>query len=193
MINLKSNVKSPGSEDGLSQASTLSGIKSNTLTLLQEQIEHEFFAERLYLSIGVWLDYAGYPETAKFFSTHALEEREHGMDFLNFILKRGEKAIVPGTKEPPTEFDDAGATLRAAVDHEKFITQKIADIYMSAMEEGDVMSMEIAREYTEEQIEEEQLFISLLKLYELEDKISIDMEAQMHAYRNKTKHIVGKL
>lgn len=193
MIDLQQKVEDPGSKDGLSEATEPTGIKSKTLELLQEQVEHEFFAERLYLSIAVWLDNAGYPETAKFFSHHAGEEKEHAMDFVNFILKRGEKVTIPGTKDPPNDFDDAGSTLRSSVDHEKFITQKIADIFAMALEEGDVMAMEIAMRYSKEQIEEEQLFMSLLKLYELEDKISIDMEAQMHAYIQKNKHIIGEL
>lgn len=193
MINLKPKVEDPGSTDGLSQATEPTGIKSNTLTLLQEQVEHEFFAERLYISIAAWLDIEGYPETAKFFSHHAEEEKKHAMDFVNFILKRGERVIMPGTKDPPNEFEDAGAVIRSAVDHEKFITQKIADIFVSALEEGDIMALELARQYSEEQIEEEQLFLSLLKLYELEGKIGIDMEAQMHAYIGKTKHLIGEI
>ncbi len=55
--------------------------ESNTCSLIQEQIGHELFAERLYLSIAVWLDYKGYPETAKFFSEHAKEE-ERKLRFL---------------------------------------------------------------------------------------------------------------
>lgn len=193
MIDLKQTVKSQGSPDGLSTATEPTGVKGDTLKLLQEQVKHEFFAERIYISMASWLDTEGYPETAKFFSHHAGEEKEHAMDFVNFILKRGERVNIPGTEIPPNDFDNAGALIQAAVDHEKFITQKIADIYASALEEGDIMALEIARQYSAEQIEEEQLFLSLLKLYELEDKISIDMEAQMHAYINKTKHMLGEI
>ena len=49
-------------------------------SLLQAQVDHEFENERLYLSMALWCASKGYVQTSRFFSEHALEEREHGMD-----------------------------------------------------------------------------------------------------------------
>ncbi len=167
--------------------------ESNTCSLMQEQIGHELFAERLYLSIAVWLDYKGYPETAKFFSEHAKEERGHAMDFINFILGRGKKAKIPETKEPQNDFVDAGEAIGLAVEQERLITSKIVAIYKSAIEEDNIIALDIIQCYIEEQVEEEKLFNSLFKLYKLEDEIGVDMEAQMHAFIKGNKHRIGNL
>lgn len=188
----KETVQDPGSDDGLGKAKDASGIKEDTLQLLQEQVEHEFFAERLYLSIAVWLDDQGYPETAKFFSEHALEERGHAMKFLNFILKRGEKTIVPATKEPPNTFENVGEVFETTLDHERFITEKVTKIYTTSLEEGDIMSADIARTFLTEQVEEEQKFLSLYNMYKLEDRIDVGMEAQICAFK-QGNHITGNL
>ena len=193
MIKLTPRVESPGSTDGLGNAKELTQVKSKTLQLIQEQIEHEMFASRLYLSMAVWLDAKGYPETAKFFAEHAPEERGHAMWFVNFLLERGEKPIIPATELPPNDFETEEEIFTASIDHEKFITQKIADIYAAALEEGDIMALEIARKLSVEQIEEEAWFLSLYNLFKLEGKISIDMEAQMAQFRKKGAHITGKL
>ena len=185
-------VESKGSEDGLSQATGTTEVKSGTLKLLQEQVKHEFFAERVYLAMAVWLDAKGFPETARFFSHHAQEEKGHAMKFVNFILQRGEEVEMPGTEAPPTEFKDEGVIFKTALDHEKFITEKITKIFTTALEEGDIMAMEIAREFIKEQVEEEQRFLSLYNLYLLDDKISIDMEAVMRNYADG-QHQIGKL
>ena len=57
-------------------------IQPKTLELLQEQIKHELFAERLYLSIATWCDSEGLTETAEFYDEHAKEERKHAMRFI---------------------------------------------------------------------------------------------------------------
>ena len=188
----KDTVKDEGTSTGLGNAETGTGVKSKTLQLLQEQVSHEFFAERLYLAIAVWLDQAGFPETAYWFSEHAEEERGHAMRFVNFILKRGEKVIIPGTKEPPTDFEDVESVFTAALDHERFVSEKITKIYTTSLEEADIMATEIAREFIEEQVEEEQVFLSLYNLFRLENKITIDMEAQMKAFA-EGHHRIGKL
>jgi len=193
MIQFNSDVEDKGSKDGLSKATEPTGIKSKTLQLLQEQIEHEFFAERLYISMASWLIHHGYPETGKFFYDHAKEEKHHARDFIKFVLERGEHAMIPATKEPPNDFENERAIFEHAVDHEKFITQKIADIYKAALEEGDVLALNIARKYAEEQQEEEVLFMSLLKMFELDDAITIDMEIEVGKLTKRKMHIIADI
>lgn len=169
-------------------------VASKTLKLLQEQIEHEFYAERLYYAISAWCDWKGYVQTAKFFSMHAAEEHKHAMSFVNFIQKRGEHALFPKTNTPTTDFDDMKAVINAALEHEYFISSKIKDIYMSACEESDFMAKNQARIFIEEQIEEEQLFKSLAKWLEInEGKANADFELEVVAIHNRESHIIGNL
>ena len=193
MIKLTPKVENPGSSDGMSKAKELSGIKKTTMELLQEQIGHEFFAERLYIAMASWLIHKGYPETGKFFYDHAKEEKHHAKDFIKFILERGEHAMIPETKLPPNEFENEEAIFTAAIDHEKFITQKIADIYAQALEAGDILALNIARKYAKEQQEEETLFASLYALFKLDNAITIDMEIEVSKLTKRKMHIIADI
>jgi len=86
--------------------------------LMQNQVDHEFENARLYLAMAIWCHINGYIETAKFFSTHALEERKHGMDFLNTMLVLDMEVRQPITKEMKGDYDDLEELLEAAVDRE---------------------------------------------------------------------------
>lgn len=169
-------------------------IAPKTLKLLQEQIEHEFHAERLYYAISAWCDWKGYTQTAKFFSMHAGEEHKHAMSFVNFIQTRGEHAIFPKTEAPTTDFKDMRAAIDASLEHEYFISAKIKDIYNSACEENDLMAKQQARKFIEEQIEEEQLFKSLSRWLDVNDgKAGPDFELEVVALHNRENHIIGSL
>ena len=169
-------------------------VASKTLKLLQEQIEHEFFAERLYYAIAAWCDWKGYVQTAKFFSMHASEEHKHAMSFVNFIQERGEHALFPKTELPTTDFKDMRDVIDAALRHEYFISEKIKGIYKSACEEDDLMAKNQARKFIEEQIEEEQLFKSLSRWLDINDgKAGPDFELEVVAIHNRENHIIGSL
>jgi ferritin len=169
-------------------------IKPKTLELLQEQIKHELFAERLYYSIATWCDWKGYPETAKFYSDHAAEEHKHAMSFVNFIQKRGEQALFPDTEQPQQKFEDIREAVDASLDHEYFITERINNIFAAATEEKDGLALEQARQFLAEQAEEEQLFISLSRWLEVnDDKMSPDFEIEVQRIHKQDAHFIGKL
>ena len=168
-------------------------IQPKTLELLQEQIKHELFAERLYYSISVWCDCQGFTETAEFFDTHAKEEHKHAMRFVKFIQKRGEHALFPDTEQPVQDFASLKEAIDSALDHEYFITDRIKNIYEVACEEKDYLAKEHAREFIVEQAEEEQLFLSLSRWYDVCEGNMADFEMEvMHIHKRKT-HLIGKL
>lgn len=169
-------------------------IQPKTLELLQEQIKHELFAERLYYSISVWCDLKGLTETAEFFNTHAKEEHKHAMRFVKFIQKRGEHALFPDTEQPVQDFASIREAVDAALDHEYFITDRIKNIYEVACEEKDYLAKEHAREFIVEQVEEEQLFLSISRWLEVcEDKGSADFEMEVMNIHKRKTHIIGEL
>jgi ferritin len=199
MIPTKKTIDGPGAvvdnqEVKLDLPETRKSIQPKTLEALQEQIKHELFAERLYYSIATWCDYKGYPETAKFFSDHAGEEHKHAMSFVNFIQKRGEQALFPDTELPLQKFEDIREAIDAALDHEYFITERISNIYATALEEKDFLALDQARLFTAEQIEEEQLFLSLSNWLKVnDDKMSPDFEIEVMRIHKQEAHFLGKL
>jgi len=169
-------------------------IQPKTLGLLQEQIKHELFAERLYYSIATWCDWKGYTQTAKFFSDHAVEEHKHAMSFVNFISKRGEHALFPDTELPVQEFASMREVIDAALDHEYFITDRINNIFAMAMTEKDGLALEQARLFLSEQVEEEQLFLSLSKWLDVnEGEPGPDWEIEVMNLHKRESHIIGEI
>ena len=160
--------------------------------LLQNQVCHEFDNERLYLSMALWCSEKGYTETAKFFSKHSLEERRHGMDFVNFMVIRRMNVQPPCEKEVQREFDNLKSLLQAALEREYETSTLIREIHKEALKTSD-MALTIAGKYLNEQVEEEQLFESLLNLYSLCNDSEIDFEMTVNKIKSKDKYKIGSL
>jgi ferritin len=161
------------------KSSTDNSIKG----LLQRQVDHEFFNERLYLSMALWCEEHGYVQTAKFFSEHALEEREHGMMFINHMANRKMKINPPKDKEVTREFSDLKAVFTAAIEQELETSKFIREIHQEALKTSD-FALSIANKFIQEQLEEEQLFLSLMNLYDLCNSSKIDFEMEVMALKN---------
>ena len=199
MLPTKKKVDGPGAiienkEVPLTLTRARVAIQPKTLALMQEQIKHELFAERLYYSIATWCDANGYPQTAKFFSDHSNEERGHAFSFVNFIQKRGEQALFPDTEQPVQKFKDMREVIDSALDHEYFITDRIQNIYAMALEEKDFVAIQQASDLLKEQIEEEQLFLSLSRWLDVnEGKAGPDFEIEVMHIHNKVSHLIGQV
>lgn len=160
--------------------------------LLQRQVCHEFANERLYISMSLWCENNGYVETAAFFMAHSLEERRHGMDFLNYMSKRKMKPHVPCDEDIEREFEDMKTLLRAAVKIEITTTNMIKEIHQEALKTSD-LALTIAEDYLQEQVEEEQLFLSLANLYNLCGDSKIDFEMEVGQLKSSGKYKIGTL
>ncbi len=160
--------------------------------LLQNQVCHEFDNERLYLSMALWCEENGYIETAAFFSGHSLEERQHGMDFINFMLKMKIRVEPPCPREVQRDFDDMKHLLEESVKREKETSKMISEIHKEAMKTNN-LAITIANKYLQEQVEEEQLFESLLNLNNLCNGSKIDFEMEVSKIKAKDKYKIGTL
>ena len=63
---------------------------------LRTQIENEFGAAQQYIAVAVYYDAETLPRLAAFFYAQALEERNHAMMMIQYLLDAGEDAPVPG-------------------------------------------------------------------------------------------------
>jgi ferritin len=164
------------------------------LELMQRQVDHEFENERLYLSMSIWLHSNGFIQTAKFFSRHSVEERGHGMDFINAMLKQKVAIKTPYTTDIERDFTDVRSLLVIAVEQEEKTSKMILELHKKAIEENSLFS-EVSTKYVEEQMEETQLFNSLLNLYDLCDGSKIDFELEVLALKDSknNKYKMGML
>ena len=70
------------------------------VTRLNEQIGHEFGASQQYVAAAVFYDAETLPRLAAFFYAQAVEERNHAMMMVQYLLDAGVEPRIPGTPAP---------------------------------------------------------------------------------------------
>ncbi|HVM16088.1 MAG TPA: ferritin [Gaiellaceae bacterium] len=133
---------------------------------LNAQIGHEFAASQQYVAIAVWYDAQTLPSLAAHFYRQAIEERNHAMMLVQYLLDADERVVVPGVDAPRTEFEDAVAPVRLALEQERTVTAQIADLARLAREENDLVGEQFLHWFLQEQREEVASMSSLLAIVE---------------------------
>lgn len=137
-------------------------LNSKVAAALNSQINSELNASYIYLSMAAWFDSQDLPGFAKWFRGHSQEETEHGMRIYDFIVKRDERVELQGIGVPPSEYDSPRAVLEAALAQEKIVTGQINALFELAHEEKEYSTQNMLHWFLEEQIEEEDLFRTIL-------------------------------
>src|SRR5215207_8177359 len=104
---------------------------------LNTQIGHEFAASQQYVAIAAYYDGETLPALAAHFYRQAVEERNHAMMIVQYLLDAGEQVTIPGVEAPQTEFSDAVAPVALALEQEKRVTEQIVALAALAREEQD--------------------------------------------------------
>src|ERR671934_2065163 len=103
---------------------------------LGTQIGREFAASQQYLAVAVWYEDQTLPRLAGLFYSQALEERDHALMMVKYLLDSGERPTVPGTAEPKSDFADVTEPIRVALEQERKVTEQISELAKTAREEG---------------------------------------------------------
>ncbi len=133
---------------------------------LNEQVAREFAASQQYAAIAVYYDSETLPQLAQHFYRQSLEERNHAMMMVQYLLDSDATAVIPGIEAPQTEFADAVAPVRLALEQERRVTEDIAQIARIAREDGDLVGEQFLHWFFEEQREEVASMSSLLAVLE---------------------------
>src|SRR5205807_9975876 len=94
----------------------------------------------------------------------AVEERNHAMMLVKYLLDAGEHVAVPGVDAPKTQFDDAAAPVALALEQERTVTQQIASLVELAREENDLVGEQFLHWFLQEQREEVSSMSALLAI-----------------------------
>jgi ferritin len=129
---------------------------------LQEQIGYEFAASQQYIAAAVYYDAQTLPRLAAFFYAQAVEERNHAMMMVRYLLDADARVAIPGVAEPETQFDDIVAPVSLALDQERRVSDQIAGLAGVAREESDFLSEQFVQWFLKEQVEEVATMSSLL-------------------------------
>jgi ferritin len=133
---------------------------------LNAQVAREFGASQQYLAVAVWYDDQTFPRLAGLFYAQAVEERDHALMMVKYLLDSGLHPTVPGTPEPKGDFADVVEPVRVALEQERKVTDQISELTRIARDDGDYVSEQFMQWFLKEQVEEVDLFSSLLDVAE---------------------------
>ena len=121
---------------------------------LNTQIGNEFAAHNQYLACAVYYDALTMPQMAAFFYGQALEERDHAMMMVQYLLDTDADVTIPGVEAPVSSFADVVAPVQLALAQEKRVTEQINGLLRIAREESDFASEQFMQWFIKEQVEE---------------------------------------
>ncbi|WP_122818173.1 ferritin [Nocardioides pantholopis] len=121
---------------------------------LNVQIGNELAAHNQYLACAVYYDAQTMPRMAAFFYGQALEERDHALMMMQYLLDTDAEVVVPGVEAPTASFADVVAPVALALEQERRVTDQINDLLRIAREESDYASEQFMQWFIKEQVEE---------------------------------------
>jgi ferritin len=133
---------------------------------LNEQIAYEFGAHQQYVAIAVHYDAETLPRLAAFFYAQALEERNHAMMMVQYLMDAGVDPVIPGVEAPRTSFADIVEPVAAALEQERRVSDQIEELSKIAREAGDYLSEQFTLWFLKEQVEEVATMSDLLRVVE---------------------------
>jgi bacterioferritin B len=138
---------------------------------LSDQIGHEFAASQQYVAIAVHYDARTLPQLAAHFYRQAVEERNHAMMIVQYLLDAGAEVIIPAVQGPAMGFADDREPVALALQQEKQVTEQIAGLVQIARAENEHVGEQFLGWFLDEQREEVASMSSLLAVI---DRAGID-------------------
>ena len=82
---------------------------------LNEQIANEFAASQQYIGAAVYYDSETMPRLAAFFYRQAVEERNHAMIMVQYLLDTDDPVQIPDITSQQTRYDDVVGPVKMAL------------------------------------------------------------------------------
>ncbi|PIE98876.1 MAG: ferritin [Treponema sp.] len=122
---------------------------------LNEQVNKEMASAYLYFGMATYFETEDLPGFASWMHNQAEEEMTHAMKIYRFLLDVGSKPVFGDLSAPKTEYGKAIDVMKQVLEHEKFVTKSITDLYKLADEENNYTTMSFLKWFIDEQVEEE--------------------------------------
>ena len=106
------------------------------------------------MAVAVWYDEQDLPRLAAHFYKQSLEERNHAMMMVQYLLDKDVRPQIPSVGEVESEFKDALAPLELALAQEITVTKQIETLARTARDESDYVGEQFMQWFLKEQVEE---------------------------------------
>jgi len=142
-------------------------MKQKIVSLLNEQIQKEFYSAYLYLAFANYYTDEGLNGFANWFYIQGREEMDHAMLFRTYLLNNDYKIKLLPVSAPDDNFENHADPLNKSLEHEQYVTASINNIYEAALNEKDYRTIEFLNWFIKEQGEEEKNAGDLIKKFTL--------------------------
>ena len=123
--------------------------------LLNDQINKELYSAYLYLDFSNYFKRVGLDGFANWYMIQAQEERDHAMLFYQYLQNENQIVTLKAVDKPDKEINSHMDVLLAGLEHEKYVTSLVHDIYSAAYEVRDFRAMQFLDWFVKEPGEEE--------------------------------------
>lgn len=131
-------------------------------SLLRDQVHNEFTASQQYVALAVWFDARDLPRLAAHFYRQAIEERNHAMMIIQYLLDNDLPIEVPGIEEVRNDFSAVREVVALALEQERGVTAEITALAHAARADGDYLGEQFVQWFLKEQVEEVSSMSTLL-------------------------------
>ncbi len=142
-------------------------INEKVASLLNNQVNKEFYSAYLYLNFANFYTENGLAGFANWYNVQAQEERDHAVLMMQYMQNNDLKVTLEAIEKPDVELTDGLSVLKAGYEHEQYVTSLINDIYDAAYTAKDFRTMQFLDWFIKEQGEEEANASDLIKKMEL--------------------------
>ena len=142
-------------------------MEKKVAKLLNEQINKEFYSAYLYLDMANSYAAKGLDGFSNWFEIQAKEEQDHAMLMYQYLQNNGQTVTLEAIAKPDKVYEALIDPLRAALEHEQFVTASIHTIYAAAKKSDDFRAMQFLDWFVKEQGEEEKNASDLITKMEL--------------------------
>jgi bacterioferritin B len=139
--------------------------------LLAAQVANEFAASQQYIAVATWFDSQDLPQLARHFYRQSLEERNHAMMMVRYMLDRNLPVTIPGIPAVRNEFTSVTEPLALALQQEKEVTDNIEALFRAARTENDALGEQFMLWFLKEQVEEVSSMTTLLNIAQRADNL----------------------
>ncbi|MDN3482737.1 ferritin [Arthrobacter sp. APC 3897] len=122
--------------------------------LLEAQIGNEFNASQQYVAMAVFFDGEDLPQLARHFYAQSVEERNHAMMLVQYMLDRDMPVRIPGVGAVRNDFTTVVEPIELALEQERQVTRQIEALFAAARAEGDALGEQFMLWFLKEQVEE---------------------------------------
>ncbi len=122
---------------------------------LNEQVNMELYSAFLYFAMAADFDYKNLGGFSNWMKAQAMEEMTHSLRIYNFIIQRGDRAVMRAIEAPKGSWEDPLAAFSAVYSHEQKVSASFDNLIQIARDVNDNSAEIFLQWFIKEQVEEE--------------------------------------